>query len=345
MEELIAHYRESLSGHSLFRLESQSSRLLGGDRLVLASPVFLNREADRIRGELAALGVPGKIEFHCAVASHKVQANLHGYPEVKNIIAVASGKGGVGKSTVAVNLALALQAQGAAVGLLDADLYGPSQTRMLGGAQRPTSPDQKRMQPIVRHGLQSISMGDLLRDDDSAVVWRGPLVSQTLLQLLRETLWSGLDFLIVDLPPGTGDAQLTLAQQIPLAGAVIVSTPQEIALLDARKAKTMFDKVAIPVLGLVENMSYHVCSQCQHREYIFDRDGGKALAERYGVPLLGQLPLDIRIREQVDSGRPSVIAEPDGAIARTFEQMAFRLMAELAQRPLAPGPKIVVEEP
>ncbi len=343
MEEIIANYRESLSGKKLFTTAQHKSGLLGGDSWLIDSPLFLNCERERIGQELAALGLKGKVSFNCQVASHKVQQNLQSYGQVKNVIAVASGKGGVGKSTVAVNLALALKAQGAQVGLLDADLYGPSQAQMLGGAQRPTSPDHKKMNPIVRHGIQSISMGDLIGNDDTAMIWRGPIVSQTLLQLIRETLWQNLDFLIVDLPPGTGDTQLTLAQQIPLAGAVIVTTPQEIALLDARKAKTMFDKVRVPILGLVENMSYYQCRHCQQRDYIFGRDGGKRLAERYGVPLLAQLPLDSRLREQVDNGNPTVVAEPQSELARLYQQMAFLIQVALVSRPAPAGPKIVEE--
>jgi ATP-binding protein involved in chromosome partitioning len=263
------------------------------------------------------------------IIPHEVQKGLKPLPEVKNIIAVASGKGGVGKSTVAVNLALALQLEGATVGILDADIYGPSQPRMLGSNQRPTSSDGHSMQPVISHGLQSMSIGYLI-DEETPMIWRGPMVTQALEQLLRDTRWQDLDYLVIDLPPGTGDTQLTLSQKIPVSGAIIVTTPQEIALLDARKGLKMFEKVNVPVLGVVENMSIHICSQCGHEEPIFGEGGGRRLAEQYQVAFLGALPLDIRIREETDSGRPTVVAEPDSRISQLYRVIARRAAAKLA---------------
>src|SRR6185436_3132656 len=247
------------------------------------------------------------------VGAHKVQNNLTPLPEVKNIIAVASGKGGVGKSTTAVNLALALHAEGAQVGVLDADIYGPSQPRMLGLTGKPDSPDGHSLSPKEHYGLQAMSIG-LMIEEDTPMIWRGPMVTQALQQLLNDTAWRGLDYLVIDLPPGTGDIQLTLCQRVPVSGAVIVTTPQEIALIDAKKGLKMFEKVEVPVLGIVENMATHVCSKCGHEEHIFGSGGGALMSEQYGVPLLGSLPLDIRIREQTDGGRPTVVAEPESAI-------------------------------
>ncbi len=275
-------------------------------------------------------GLEADIEIHWRVASHAVQKNLQALPGIRNIIAVASGKGGVGKSTVAVNLALALHAEGARVGILDADIYGPSQPTMLGMArERPTSPDGKRMHTIRAHGLQAMSIGFLV-DDDQPMIWRGPMVTQALAQLLGETAWADLDYLVVDLPPGTGDIQLSLSQRIPVSGAVIVTTPQDIALLDARKGLQMFHKVGVPVLGIIENMAWHVCTNCGHREAIFGEGGGEAMAARYGSELLGQLPLDIRIRQQADSGRPTVAGEPEGELAGRYRDIARLAAARLA---------------
>jgi ATP-binding protein involved in chromosome partitioning len=266
---------------------------------------------------------------------------------IKRIVAVASGKGGVGKSTVAANLALAWAALGAKVGVLDADIYGPSQPRMLGlSGQRPTTRDGKSFEPLVSHGLEVMSIGFLI-DEEQPMVWRGPMVTQALLQLLNETRWSALDYLVVDMPPGTGDIQLTLSQRVPVSGAVIVTTPQDIALLDARKGLRMFEKVSVPVLGIVENMSTHVCSKCGHEEPIFGAGGGARMAEQYAVELLGSLPLDIRIREQADGGRPTVVAEPEGALARTYLEIARRAAARLEDAAAAKGkdfPKITIED-
>ena len=264
-------------------------------------------------------------------------------PNVRHVIAVASGKGGVGKSTVAVNLALALKAEGARAGILDADIYGPSQPLMLGSKDRPTSPDGRRMNPILAHGLQAISIGFLI-DDEQPMIWRGPMVTQALQQLLTETVWDDLDYLVIDLPPGTGDIQLSLSQRVPVSGAVIVTTPQDIALLDARKALQMFRRVEVPVLGVVENMSTHVCSKCGHEEVIFGSGGGARMAEQYGVELLGQLPLDIRIREQADGGTPTVAADPESELAQRYRAIARKVTAGLAQAVPANFPTIQITD-
>ena len=265
------------------------------------------------------------------VVSHAVQKGVKLIPGVKNIIAVASGKGGVGKSTTAVNLALALAAEGATVGLLDADIYGPSQPQMLGITERPESHDGKTLEPIVAHAIQAMSIGVLI-DPEQPMVWRGPMVTQALQQLLTDTAWKDVDYLVVDLPPGTGDVQLTLAQQVPVTGAVIVTTPQDIALLDARKGLKMFEKVGIPILGIVENMSLHICSKCGHEEPIFGSGGGEKMASDYQVELLGQLPLDMSIRLQVDGGRPTVVADPQGRIAAIYGAIARRIAVKIAEK-------------
>ena len=287
------------------------------------------------------------IEVEWQVAAHGVQRNLRPIQGIRNIIAVASGKGGVGKSTTAANLALGLAHEGAAVGLLDADIYGPSQPLMMGLAgQSPTSPDQRTMIAPEAHGVKVMSIGFLI-DAEQPMVWRGPMVTQALVQLLETTRWGDLDYLIVDMPPGTGDTQLTLSQRVPVSGAVIVTTPQDIALLDARKGLRMFQKVEVPVLGIVENMSTHVCSQCGHEEHIFGAGGGRRMAEQYGVDLLAELPLDIRIREQADGGRPTVVAEPDSTLGRAYIELARRTAARLVRIALEPGvafPSITMED-
>jgi len=278
------------------------------------------------------------------IATHKVQGNLMPLPGVKNIIAVASGKGGVGKSTVAVNLALALAAEGANAGVLDADIYGPSQPLMLGIEGRPESPDGKTIIPMTNHGLQVMSIGFLV-GEDTPMVWRGPMVTQALTQLLQSTRWRDLDYLVVDMPPGTGDIQLTLTQRVPVAGAVIVTTPQDIALLDAKKGLKAFEKVQVPVLGIIENMATHVCSNCGHEEHVFGAGGGARMAEQYGVPLLGSLPLDIRIREQADSGNPTVSAMPESDLALRYREIARNTAARLslqAERDMTGVPNIRV---
>ena len=284
-----------------------------------------------LRDRLAALPGVGEVvvRVESKIVSHEVQKGLKPLPGVKNIIAVASGKGGVGKSTTAVNLALALCAEGARVGLLDADIYGPSQPRMLGSSERPESPDGKSLSPVVSHGVQSMSIGYLI-EEETPMVWRGPMVTQALEQLLRDTRWRNVDYLVIDLPPGTGDTQLTLSQKVPVSGAIIVTTPQDIALLDARKGLRMFEKVEVPVLGIVENMSIHICSKCGHEEHIFGEGGGKRMAAQYDVPFLGSLPLDIRIREETDNGRPTVVAEPDSRIAGLYRDIARRAAARLS---------------
>lgn len=282
----------------------------------------------------ALQAVPGigaiQVSVNSKIIPHGVQRGVKLIPGVKNIIAVASGKGGVGKSATAVNLALALSAEGASVGILDADIYGPSQPQMLGITGHPESHDGKTMEPMLAHGIQAMSIG-LLIDAETPMVWRGPMVTQALQQLLNDTNWKDLDYLVVDLPPGTGDIQLTLAQKIPVTGAVIVTTPQDIALLDARKGLKMFEKVGIPILGIVENMSTHTCSQCGHTEPIFGTGGGEKMCQDYNVEFLGALPLDIKIREHTDTGKPSVVAEPDGKIAGIYRLIARRVAVKVAE--------------
>jgi ATP-binding protein involved in chromosome partitioning len=283
----------------------------------------------------AALGVSGVTEARVSVVSrisaHAVQRGVQLLPGVKNIVAVASGKGGVGKSTTAANLALALASEGARVGLLDADIYGPSIPTMMGVHQRPESEDGKTMEPVESHGVQVMSIGFLV-DADQAMIWRGPMATQALEQLLRQTNWDNLDYLVVDLPPGTGDIQLTLSQRVPMTGAVIVTTPQDIALLDAKKGIKMFEKVGVPILGIVENMAVHVCSNCGHVEHIFGADGGKRMAADYKMDYLGALPLDMRIRVQADSGLPTVVAEPEGEIAGIYKRVARQVALAIAAK-------------
>ena len=295
----------------------------------------------------ASLPGVGKVAANVGskVIPHAVQRGVKLVDGVKNIIAVASGKGGVGKSTTAVNIALALAAEGARVGMLDADIYGPSQPTMLGITGQPTS-DGQMMEPLQGHGLQAMSIGFLIQDTDTPMVWRGPMVTQALDQLLRQTRWDNLDYLVIDLPPGTGDIQLSLAQKVPVTGAMIVTTPQDIALIDARKGLKMFEQVNIKILGIVENMSTHICSKCGHEEHIFGAGGGEKMCADYSVELLGSLPLDIRIREQADSGNPTVVAHPNGTIAKVYKQIARRLavkIADMAQEHSAVFPKIVVQ--
>jgi ATP-binding protein involved in chromosome partitioning len=281
----------------------------------------------------AARGVEGVTAVEVAVSSrvvaHQVQRGVALLPGVANVVAVSSGKGGVGKSTTAVNLALALAAEGARVGLLDADIYGPSLPLMMGIEGRPESADGKTMEPLANHGVKVMSIGFLV-DPEQAVVWRGPMATQALDQLLRQTNWGELDYLVVDMPPGTGDIQLTLSQRVPLTGAVIVTTPQDIALLDAKKGLNMFEKVGVPILGIVENMAVHVCTNCGHVEHIFGAEGGKRMAAQYGVPYLGALPLTLAIREQTDSGTPTVVADPDGDIAALYKAVARQVAVVVA---------------
>ncbi len=285
-------------------------------------------EVTRVVGQLPGAGRVS-VSVSTRVIAHRVQKDLTPLPEVRNIIAVASGKGGVGKSTTAVNLALALAAEGGKVGVLDADIHGPSIPMMLGLSGKPESPDGKSIEPKTSHGLQAISIG-LFLGDDTPAIWRGPMTTQYLQQLLTTTLWKDLDYLVIDLPPGTGDIQLTLAQRVPVSAAVIVTTPQDIALLDARRALKMFEKVDVPVLGIVENMAMHTCSNCGHVEHIFGEGGGERMAAQYGVELLGSLPLDISIREQADSGAPTVVSHPDSAIAAVYREIARKVGGKLS---------------
>jgi ATP-binding protein involved in chromosome partitioning len=322
-------------------ISSKSARNLGvsGSRasvdVVLGYPARSQLDLIRALVNDALRAVPGcdeaVVNVTQQITAHAVQGTVKTLPSVRNIIAVASGKGGVGKSTTAVNLALALAAEGASVGVLDADIYGPSIPLLLGITGKPVSEDGKTLEPMMGHGLQTNSIGFMI-EMDTPMVWRGPMVTQALEQLLRETNWHDLDYLIVDMPPGTGDIHLTLAQKIPVTGAVIVTTPQDLALLDARKGLKMFEKVGIPILGIVENMAMHICSQCGKAEPIFGMDGGKKMAQQYGVQYLGGLPLDIRIREQADAGRPTVVAEPEGVIAQTYKAIARHVAVQVAQK-------------
>jgi ATP-binding protein involved in chromosome partitioning len=288
---------------------------------------------EMVQAKLGAIPGVGKVTVNVTskIVSHSVQRGVKLIAEVKNIIAVASGKGGVGKSTTAVNLALALAAEGASVGILDADIYGPSQPMMLGISGRPESRDGKSLEPMLGHGVQAISIGFLI-DVDTPMVWRGPMVTQALEQLLRDTRWEGIDYLVVDLPPGTGDIQLTLAQKVPVTGALIVTTPQDIALIDARKGLKMFEKVGIPIIGIVENMSTHICSKCGHEEHIFGAGGAEKMCKDFNAEFLGALPLDIHIREQTDSGKPSVVADPDGRVAEIYRRIARRIAVKISEQ-------------
>lgn len=353
VETALKGYVDPYLGQDLVTAKSVGSIQVGEGRVEVAVelgfPAAGYRDAliAALRDQLA--GLPGQpelaIQVESKIISHEVQKGLKPLPGVKNIIAVASGKGGVGKSTTAVNLALALKAEGAVVGLLDADIYGPSQPRMLGSTARPESPDGKSLNPVVSHGVQSMSIGYLI-EEETPMVWRGPMVTQALEQLLRDTRWQDLDYLVIDLPPGTGDTQLTLSQKVPVSGAIIVTTPQDIALLDARRGLKMFEKVEVPVLGIVENMSIHICSQCGHAEPIFGEGGGQRMAEQYQVPFLGALPLDIRIRAETDSGQPTVIAEPESRIAGLYRDIARRAAARLslqAKNYSHKFPKIVIQ--
>ncbi len=300
-----------------------------------------------VQDAVAALPGAGRVTVNMTtkIVSHAVQRGVKLVPGVKNIVAVASGKGGVGKSTTAVNLALALAAEGATVGVLDADIYGPSQPTMLGISGRPESTDGKTLEPLEAYGVQAMSIGFMI-DADTPMVWRGPMVTQALEQLLKDTNWREVDFLIVDMPPGTGDIQLTLAQKVPVTGAVIVTTPQDIALLDARKGLKMFEKVGVPIVGIVENMSIHVCTKCGNAEHIFGEGGAERMCKDYNVPFLGGLPLDIRIREQADSGRPTVVADPDSKVAEIYREIARKVAISVAEKAAdfsAKFPSIVVQ--
>ena len=339
-------------GTDLVAAEAVTAIEIDGDTAIVK--IHLGFPIDRYRPELeqrlhtavsAIDDVAITFEIDSRIVARKVQKGTKPLPEIRNIIAIASGKGGVGKSTTAANLALALKQEGAKVGVLDADIYGPSQTRMLGSHGRPDSPDGKSMEPKISYELQTISIGNLI-EEDTPMIWRGPMVTGALEQLLNDTNWRDLDYLVVDLPPGTGDIQLTLCQKIPVSGAVIVTTPQDIALLDARKGLKMFEKVNVPVLGIVENMSVHVCSQCGHAEHIFGAGGGESIAKQYDIELLGSIPLDISIREGVDNGRPTVAIEPESEIAAAYRDIARTIAAKLALRARdhsAKFPNIVIQ--
>jgi ATP-binding protein involved in chromosome partitioning len=286
-----------------------------------------------------------KVEIATKINTYTTQAGVEKLPEVKNIIAVASGKGGVGKSTTAVNLALALQAEGAKVAILDADIYGPSQPRMLGVKDiKPETSGEGKLLPVLGCGMQSMSIGYLV-DEENPMIWRGPMVTQALEQMLRDTLWRKVDYMVIDLPPGTGDIQLTMSQKIPVSGSVVVTTPQDIALIDAKKGLKMFEKVNIPILGIVENMSMHICSNCGHEEEIFGVGGGKAMAEEAGAAFLGALPLEKDIRLNVDNGMPSVAKEPNGRIAEIYKEIARKTAAKLSlqDKEVAAFPNITIE--
>ncbi len=336
-------------------VSSKSARNIKIEGSDVSLDILLDYPAKSVLGEienlvsqkLAALPGVGKVSVRVSsrIIAHSVQRGVKLIPGIKNIIAVASGKGGVGKSTTAVNLALALSEEGAKVGILDADIYGPSQPAMLGIHGQPESLDGKKMEPMTGHGIQAMSIGFLV-DVEAPMVWRGPMVTQALEQLLNDTNWHDLDYLIIDLPPGTGDVQLTLAQKVPLTGAVIVTTPQDIALLDARKGLRMFEKVGVPILGIVENMSTHICSSCGHEEPIFGAGGGEKMCRDYEVEFLGALPLDIHIREQADSGNPTVVADRAGKISAIYKSIARRVaykVSDLAQDHSAAFPKIVIQ--
>ena len=351
--EALSELIDPVTGRNYVESKSVKNVKVDGDRVsldvVLGYPArgVLEKVRSQVTERLAKLPGVAQVSANVQskVVSHSAQRGVKLVPGIKNIIAVASGKGGVGKSTTAVNLALALATEGATVGMLDADIYGPSQPIMLGITGRPTSRDGKTMEPMEGHGIQAMSVGFLI-ESDTPMVWRGPMVTQALEQLLNETKWRELDYLVVDLPPGTGDIQLTLAQKVPVTGAVIVTTPQDIALIDARKGLKMFEKVGIPILGVVENMAIHICSNCGHAEHIFGTGGGEKMCKDYGVEFLGSLPLDIRIREQADSGKPTVVADPEGPVAAIYRDIARKVAARIAKQSedrSSVFPKIVIQ--
>ena len=338
IREKLNSYRDPYLGQTLAEAKAVASVTLLGTvlrvELVLGFPCgdYVGELKAALQDHLQPLLGQARLdlELRAQITAHAVQRTLKPLAGVKNIVAVASGKGGVGKSTTAANLALAWAAQGAKVGLLDADIYGPSQPLMMGLAgAKPVSADGKHLTPLRAHGVEVMSIGFMI-DQEQPMAWRGPMVTQALTQLLGDTIWGELDYLVVDMPPGTGDIQLTLAQRVPVSGAVIVTTPQDIALLDARKGLKMFEKVEVRVLGVVENMSMHVCSQCGHVEHVFGSGGGARMAAQYGVQLLGELPLDIRIREDADGGSPTVVADPAGACGQAYFRMARHTAARLA---------------
>ncbi|MFM2320069.1 MAG: iron-sulfur cluster carrier protein ApbC [Pseudomonadota bacterium] len=338
VEAQLANIQDRYLGQDLITAKMVKELTVAGDQvtLKLVQGYPAGTYKDELQAEVIAslkqLGASFvSMQFDTVINAHAVQKTVKRHDGIKNIIAVASGKGGVGKSTTAVNLALALLADGAKVGILDADIYGPSQPRMLGISGQPVSDDGRSLQPMRNYGLKAMSIGFLI-EEDTPMIWRGPMVTQALEQLLNDTQWGDLDYLVIDLPPGTGDIQLTLSQKIPVSGAIIVTTPQDIALLDARKGLKMFEKVEVPILGVVENMSMHVCSNCGQVEHIFGSGGGESMAEQYHIAYLGGLPLDIQIREQADSGRPTVVADPQGKIAGLYHEIARKASARLARQ-------------
>ncbi len=346
VEQVLEHFIEPYTGKNL--LETKSIKDLNVNEngisvsiqlgfaadgyLTTLSETLRNFLTDRLSSECgidpSALP-PLHVDAAWRVSAHSAQRGMQLLSGIKNVLAVASGKGGVGKSTVTANLALALARDGATVGILDADIYGPSQPRMMGAGERPESNDGKTLEPVMSYGIQVMSIGFLI-EEETPMIWRGPMVTQALEQLLRDTNWRSIDYLIVDLPPGTGDTQLTLSQKVPVSGAIIITTPQDIALLDARKGLKMFEKVEVPVLGVIENMSVHICSECGHAEHIFGAGGGERMARQYGVQLLGSLPLTIDIREDTDGGQPTVAKDPDGRIGTEFRELARRVAARLS---------------
>jgi len=353
VRELLGHIIDPHTGLDLVAGGAIKGIGIDGDKvaveLVLAYPAksWTDSFAQQVRVALEADAhvTQASVSVTTRLHAHRVQKELTPLPNVKNILAIASGKGGVGKSTTAVNLALALAAEGARVGVLDADIYGPSVPRMLGVSGKPDTKDGQHLEPKLAHGLQTMSIGFMI-EEDTPMIWRGPMVTQALTQLLNETNWVDLDYLIIDLPPGTGDIQLTLCQRVPVSGALIVTTPQDIALLDAKKALKMFEKVEVPVLGIVENMALHTCTQCGHTEHIFGSGGGERMAQQYDVPLLGSLPLDIHIREQADNGVPTVAAQPDSTVAALYREIARKAAAQLSLQARSKSiqfPKIVIQ--
>jgi ATP-binding protein involved in chromosome partitioning len=353
IESAIKEYIDPYLEKDLVTAGAVKDTAIDGDKVkvkvVLGYPAYgyVDKLTEQLKSRIEKVdGVASaEIDVSWEIASHSVQGGMNPLEGIKNVIAVASGKGGVGKSTTAVNLALALQQEGARVGVLDADIYGPSVPRMLGINGKPESTDGKSLEPMGGHGLQAMSIGFMI-DEETPMIWRGPMVTQALEQLLRDTRWKSLDYLVIDLPPGTGDVQLTLAQKVPVSGAVIVTTPQDIALLDARKGLKMFEKVEVPVLGVVENMSIHICSECGHAEHIFGSGGGEKMCDQYNVDFLGSLPLDIHIRENADGGHPSVADDPNSKASEIYRDIARRTAAKLSLKAkdyTAKFPNIVIQ--
>ena len=353
IESAIKEYIDPYLEKDLVTAGAVKDTAIDGDKVkvkvVLGYPAYgyVDKLTEQLKSRIEKVdGVASaEIDVSWEIASHSVQGGMNPLEGIKNVIAVASGKGGVGKSTTAVNLALALQQEGARVGVLDADIYGPSVPRMLGIDGKPESTDGKSLEPMGGHGLQAMSIGFMI-DEETPMIWRGPMVTQALEQLLRDTRWKSLDYLVIDLPPGTGDVQLTLAQKVPVSGVVIVTTPQDIALLDARKGLKMFEKVEVPVLGVVENMSIHICSECGHAEHIFGSGGGEKMCDQYNVDFLGSLPLDIHIRENADGGHPSVADDPNSKASEIYRDIARRTAAKLSLKAkdyTAKFPNIVIQ--